>query len=347
MEEVSIIGVDLAKDVFQLHGAGADGAVVFRKKLSRQQFARFMADHSACDVAMVACPSAHHWTRELTAHGHRVRLIAPHYVKPFIKRQKNDAADAEAIAEAATRPTMRFVEPKTEEQQARAVAFRAREQIVKQRTEAINALRAHLGELGIITPTGIANVKALALIIRDEEDTRLPPAARFALTEIINQIEMLATQIDKLEREIVIQAKQDDEMRRLATIPGVGAIIAMAVKAFVPDPAGFKSARHFAAWIGLTPKAHSSGGKERLGRISKMGNPVLRSLLTTGAASVLRHVQYRDRVWPWLKNMLTRRPFKVVAVALANKIARMIWALLTRGGVYRDPIGIEAGSAAA
>jgi transposase len=204
-----------------------------------------------------------------------------------------------------------------------------------------------MGELGIIAPTGIANVKALAPIIRDEEDTRLPPAARFALTEMINQIEMLATQIDKLEREIVIQAKQDDEMRRLATIPGVGAIIAMAVKAFVPDPAGFKSARHFAAWIGLTPKAHSSGGKERLGRISKMGNPVLRSLLTTGAASVLRHVQYRDRVWPWLKNMLTRRPFKVVAVALANKIARMIWALLTRGGIYRDPTGIEAGPVAA
>ena len=315
--------------------AWVDGTPLFNRKLRRAEVLRFFERLPPCLVGMEACSSAHHWAREISAFGHDVRLLPPQYVKPFVKRGKTDAADAEAIAEAVTRKTMRFVPVKTAEQQAAVMVLRTRALLVRQRTQAINALRAHMGELGIIAPTGIANVKALAPIIRDEEDTRLPPAARFALTEIINQIEMLATQIDKLEREIVIQAKQDDEMRRLATIPGVGAIIAMAVKAFVPDPAGFKSARHFAAWIGLTPKAHSSGGKERLGRISKMGNPVL------------RHVQYRDRVWPWLKNMLTRRPFKVVAVALANKIARMIWALLTRGGVYRDPIGIEAGSAAA
>jgi len=341
VKDVTTIGLDLAKHVFQAHGADAEGAPLFNRKLRRAEVLRFFEKLPPCLVGMEACASAHYWAREISAFGHDVRLLPPQYVKPFVKRGKTDAADAEAISEAVTRKTMRFVPVKTAEQQAAVMVLKTRALLVRQRTQAINALRAHMGELGIIAPTGIANVKALAVIIR-EEDVRLPPAARFALTEIVDQIEMLAAQIDKLEREIVVQARQDDEMRRLATIPGVGAIIAMAVKAFVPDPAGFKSARHFAAWIGLTPKAHSSGGKERLGRISKMGNPVLRSLLTTGAASVLRHVRYRDRVWPWLKNMLARRPFKVVAVALANKIARMIWALLTRGGVYRNPIGIEA-----
>nr|WP_309402230.1 IS110 family transposase [Aminobacter niigataensis]WMD00169.1 IS110 family transposase [Aminobacter niigataensis] len=342
MKEVTTIGLDLAKQVFQVHGADADGAPLFNRKLRRAEVLRFFEKLPPCLVGMEACASAHYWAREISAFGHDVRLLPPQYVKPFVKRGKTDAADAEAISEAVTRKTMRFVPVKTAEQQAAVMVLKTRALLVRQRTQAINALRAHMGELGIIAPTGIANVKALAIIIREAEDVRLPPAARFALTEIVDQIEMLAAQIDKLEREIVVQARQDDEMRRLATIPGVGAIIAMAVKAFVPDPAGFKSARHFAAWIGLTPKTHSSGGKERLGRISKMGNPVLRSLLTTGAASVLRHVRYRDRVWPWLKNMLARRPFKVVAVALANKIARMIWALLNRGGVYREPIGIEA-----
>ncbi|RWI54782.1 MAG: IS110 family transposase [Mesorhizobium sp.] len=347
MKDLTTIGLDLAKHVFQAFGADAEGAPLFNRKLRRAEVLRFFERLPPCLVGMEACASAHYWAREISAFGHEVRLLPPQYVKPFVKRGKCDAADAEAIAEAVTRKTMRFVPVKTTKQQAAVMVLKTRALLVRQRTQAINALRAHMGELSIIAPTGIANIKALAPIIRDEKDSRLPPAARFALTEIIDQIEMLATQIDKLEHEIVVQARQDDEMRRLATIPGVGAIIAMAVKAFVPDPAGFKSARHFAAWIGLTPKAHSSGGKERLGRISKMGNPVLRSLLTTGAASVLRHVQYRDRVWPWLKNMLTRRPFKVVAVALANKIARMIWALLTRGGIYRDPTAIEAGPVAA
>ncbi|MEO5326406.1 IS110 family transposase [Mesorhizobium sp. CC13] len=346
MKDVTTIGLDLAKHVLQAYGADADGTPLFNRKLRRAEVLRFFEKLPPCLVGMEACASAHYWAREISAFGHDVRLLPPQYVKPFVKRGKTDAADAEAIAEAMSRKTMRFVPVKTAEQQAAVMVLRTRALLVRQRTQAINALRAHMGELGIIAPTGIANVKALTVIVR-EEDLRLPPAARFALTEIVDQIERLAVQIDKLEREIVVQARQDDDMRRLATIPGVGAIIAMAIKAFVPDPAGFKSARHFAAWIGLTPKAHSSGGKERLGRISKMGNPVLRSLLTTGAASVLRHVQYRDRVWPWLKNMLVRRPFKVVAVALANKIARMIWALLNRGGIYRNPIGIEAETVAA
>ncbi|UES42078.1 IS110 family transposase [Roseibium aggregatum] len=338
MKDVTTIGLDLAKQVFQVHGADAEGAPLFNRKLRRAEVLRFFAKLPPCLVGMEACASAHYWAREIAAIGHDVRLLPPQYVKPFVKRGKTDAADAEAIAEAVTRKTMRFVPVKTSEQQAAVMVLKTRALLVCQRTQAINALRSHMGELGIIAPTGIANVKSLAVIVRDEDDVRLPSAARFALTEIVEQIEMLAARIDKLEREIVIQARKDEDMRRLTTIPGVGAIIAMAVKAFVPDPAGFKSARHFAAWIGLTPKAHSSGGKERLGRISKMGNPELRSLLTSGASAVLRNVRYHDRVWPWLKDMLARRPFKVVAVALANEIARMIWALLNRGGIYRNPM---------
>jgi transposase len=342
VKDVTTIGLDLAKQVFQVHGADADGAPLFNRKLRRAEVLRFFEKLPPCLVGMEACASAHYWAREIAAFGHDVRLLPPQYVKPFVKRGKTDAADAEAISEAVTRKTMRFVPVKTAEQQAAVMVLKTRALLVRQRTQAINALRAHMGELGIIAPIGIANVKALAIIIRDEADTRLPAAARFALTEMVGQIELLAVRIDRLEREIVVRARQDADMRRLATIPGVGAIIAMAVKALVPDPGGFKSARHFAAWIGLTPKAHSSGGKERLGRISKMGNPELRSLLVTGAASVLRHVRTDDRARPWLRDLLARRPFKVVAVALANKMARTIWALLTRGGVYRNPVRITA-----
>ncbi|MUZ65679.1 IS110 family transposase [Agrobacterium vitis] len=342
MKDVTTIGLDLAKQVFQVHGADTEGTPLFNRKLRRAEVLRFFEKLPPCLVGMEACASAHYWAREIAALGHAVRLLPPQYVKPFVKRGKTDAADAEAISEAVTRKTMRFVPVKTAEQQAAVMVLKTRALLVRQRTQAINALRAHMGELGIIAPIGIANVKPLAIIIRDEADNRLPAAARFALIEMVDQIEILAARIERLEREIVIQARRDADMRRLATIPGVGAIIAMTVKALVPDPGGFKSARHFAAWIGLTPKAHSSGGKERLGRISKMGNPELRSLLVTGAASVLRHVRTDDKARPWLKDLLGRRPFKVVAVALANKTARMIWALLTRGGVYRNPIETTA-----
>ena len=342
VKDITTIGLDLAKQVFQVHGADAEGAPLFNRKLRRAEVLRFFEKLPPCLVGMEACASAHYWAREIAAFGHDVRLLPPQYVKPFVKRGKTDAADAEAISEAVTRKTMRFVPVKSAEQQAAVMVLKTRALLVRQRTQAINALRAHMAELGIIAPTGIANVKALAVSVRDEADARLPAAARFALTEMVDQIELLAARIERLEREIVVQAKQDADMRRLATIPGVGAIIAMAVKALVPDPGGFKSARHFAAWIGLTPKAHSSGGKERLGRISKMGNPELRSLLVTGAASVLRHVRTDDKARPWLRNLLGRRPFKVVAVALANKTARMIWALLTRGGVYRNPMETRA-----
>lgn len=338
MDDVTAIGLDLAKQVFQVHGADRFGAPLFNRKLRRAEVLRFFERLPPCLVGMEACASSHHWAREISALGHEVRLIPPQYVKPFVKRGKTDAADAEAICEAVTRPTMRLVPVKSAEQQTAVMVLRVRALLVRERTQSINALRGHMGELGIVASSGVANIKSLAAIIRDGEDARLPRAARAALLEIVETIESLSARIDRLEREIVTEARRDEDMRRLATIPGVGPIIAMAIKAFVPDPGGFISARHFAAWIGLTPKAHSSGGKERLGRISKMGNTELRSLLTTGATSVLRHVRDREKIWPWLKDMLARRPFKVVAIALANMIARMIWALLTKGGAYRTPV---------
>ena len=344
MTEVTTIGLDLAKQVFQVHGAAADGTPLFNRKLRRSEVLRFFAKQPPCLVGMEACCSAHHWAREIAAFGHDVRLMPAQYVKPFVKRGKTDAADAEAISEAVTRKTMRFVPIKSAEQQASIRVFRARALLVRQRTQAINSLRAHMGEFGIISTIGTANVKPLAAIVWDDDDSRLPAAARFALKEVVDQIDRLAVKIEKLEREIVAIAKQDEEMRRLATIPGVGAITAVAIKAFIPDPAGFKSARHFAAWVGLTPKSHSSGGKRRLGRISKMGNSQLRSLLVVGAASVLRHVRKDDKTRPWLRELIARRPFKVVSVALANKTARMIWALMVRGGTYQGPTRLAAES---
>ncbi len=254
-----------------------------------------------------------------------------------MKRGKTDAADAEAICEAVTRPTMRFAPVKSAGQQASAMVMKTRDLLVRQRSQTINALRAHLGELGIVAGTGVAKVASLVEIIRDREDDRLPEAARLALTSLADQIDMLTAEVEGLERQIVAAVRRDDEMRRMTTIPGVGPITAAAVKALVPDISGFTSARHFAAWLGLTPKPHSSGGKERLGSISKMGNATLRTLLVVGATSVLRHVRKGANAPVWLMGLLARRPAKVVAVALANKMARIIFALLTKGGEYRKP----------
>ena len=342
MEEVSIIGVDLAKNVFQLHGAAADGAIVFRMKLSRLQFGRFMADHPACEVAMEACPSAHHWARELTAHGHRVRLIAPHYVKPFLKRQKNDAADAEAIAEAALRPTMRFVEPKTAEQQARAVVFRAREQLLKQRTEAINALRGHLYEFGHIAPEGIGYLPQLAQVVGDP-GSGLPDLARDVCRMVLEQVELLTARLTALTAKIAALSKQAAMPRQLQTMPGVGPIGAMAIETFAPPMDQFRRGRDFAAWLGLVPRQHSSGGKQRLGKTSKMGQRDIRRLLVTGAMAVIRWALRRGAPGNlWLARLLERKPPMVAAFALANKMARGIWAMLTRKEDYRDPVSVGA-----
>ena len=336
MKQISTIGLDLAKNVFQIHGADAEGAPIFNRKLRRAEVLRFFEKLPPCLVGLEACGGSHYWAREIAALGHDVRLIPPVYVKPYVKRGKTDAADAEAISEAVTRKTMRFVPIKSADQQAAVMVLKTRTLLVRQQTQAINALRGHLSELGVIAGVGVTKVKALIEIVRDEADDCLPKAARLALTEIADQIEALTRQIDKLERGIVAEAKRDEDMRLLTTIPGVGAITAATVKALVPDPDGFKSGRHFAAWLGLTPKSHSSGGKERLGGISKMGNPTLRSLLVCGATSVLRRVKGNDKAPQWLIGLLARRPFKVVAVALANKMARIIWALLTKGGTYRN-----------
>ena len=266
MKYVSTIGLDLAKHVFQVHGADIAGSPLFNRKLRRGEVLRFFEKLPPCLVGMEARGGAHYWAREIANLGHDVRLIPPAYVKPFVKRGKTDAADAEAISEAVIRKTMRFVPIKTAEQQADAMVLKTRALLVQQRTQSVNALRAHLAELGIIAAGGLPSVAALMTIVRGGEDTRLPAAARFALMAVADQIDSLADQIYELERAIVTEAKRDEDMRRLTTIPGVGAITAATIKALVPDPGGFKSARHFAAWVGLTPRPHSSGGKERLGR---------------------------------------------------------------------------------
>jgi transposase len=342
MSQATIIGVDLAKNVFQLHGAAADGSVLFRKKLSRSQFARFMAEQPPCLVAMEACASSHHWAREMARHGHEVRLIAPRYVKPFIKRQKNDAADAEAIVEAALRPTMRFVEPKSADQQARAVAFRTREQLVKQRTDAVNALRSHLYEFGYVAPEGIGYVPRLAGVVEDP-DTDMPGLARDICRMLIEQIAHLTDRLNALKARIAAMSNEAEMPRRLQSMPGVGPITALAVETFAPPMEQFRRGRDFAAWLGLVPRQHSTGGKQRLGKTSKMGQRDIRRLLIIGAMSVIRWASRRGSPkGSWLARMLERKPPTVAAVALANKMARGIWAMLMRGESYRGPVLIGA-----
>ena len=337
MDEISIVGVDLAKQVFQLHGAAADGRALFRKKLSRPQFAKFMAALPPCIVAMEACGTAHYWGRELARLGHEIRLIPPVYVKPFVKRQKNDAADAEAIAEAVQRPNMRTVAVKSSAQQARAMLFRTRDLLVGQRTQLVNALRGHLAEHGIVLAKGIANVERLALRLEDDD---LPDLVRHLGRIYLDQIAQLGAEIEKLDKRIVAAAKQNGEARRLQTMPGIGPVCAMAITAFAPDMREFRRGRDFAAWLGLVPRQHSSGGKQKLGRTSKMGQRDIRRLLIVGAMSIV-HWRGRDggRPGSWLARMLARKPRMLVAIALANKMARMVWAMLVREEDYRDPTG--------
>lgn len=334
MGEVSTIGLDLAKHVFQVHGVDEEGDVVVRKQLRRGTVVKFFAELAPCTVGIEACSSAHFWARELSALGHTVRLMPPAYVKPYVKRGKNDAADAEAICEAVMRPTMRFVPVKSAEQQANAMVYKVRELLVRQRTQLINALRSHLAEMGIVAAKGTNKLDDLIAIVRDPNDARLPPPARPALEELAHQIAALEARIDPLEQEIAAQVRGNGAGRRLTTVPGIGPIIAGALLAMVPDPTGFRSARHFATWLGFAPRQNSSGGKQRLGSISKQGNRYLRSLLILGAANVLRRRKKASQS-AWLAALRGRRPFKVVAVALAHKMARIIWALMVKGGSYR------------
>ena len=337
MNDATIIGIDLAKRTFQLHGAAADGAVVFRKKLSRDRLLPFLAQQPAAIIAMEACASAHHWAREIMALGHEVRLLPPIYVKPFVKRQKNDSADAEAIAEAASRPTMRFVAVKSAEQQGSGMLFRTRDLWVRQRTQSVNALRGHLAEFGIVAPAGHARIDRLAQAINDET-ANIPKIARDLARMLLAQIDEQTARIAALEKEIRQRAPKDPEVARLMTIPGVGAICATAVKAFCPSMSLFRSGRDFAAWVGLTPKQNSTGGKTWLGRISKMGQRDIRRLLIIGASAVACWAARKGAPkGSWLARMMARKPHMLVVVALANKMARTIWALSVREQDYRVP----------
>lgn len=338
MQTVHTIGLDIAKHAFQLHGATASGQVVLRKRLRRAQVLAFLSSLPRCTVAMEACAGSHYWGREIARLGHEVKLIAPTYVRPFVKRQKNDAADAEAICEAAQRPTMRFVAVKTEETQAAAVVFRARDLLVRQRTQIINALRGHLAEFGVIGAKGRENAMKLMKLV-DDLAASLPTSARSVLALMVEQLRALEIQVARLDGEIIQRAKENEVARRLMTIPGIGAVTAAALTALAPEAKTFRRGRDFAAWVGLTPLQRSTGGKDRLGRISRMGDRTLRRLLIIGASAVARWAA-RNGVpaGSWLGRMLARKPPMLLRVALANKMARTVWALLAYGGTYRAPV---------
>jgi len=340
MKEICIIGLDLAKNVFQVHCSDRTGSVLLRKKLRRDQLLGFFAKQPSCTVAMEACSSSHYWGREIGNFGHQVRLIPPAYVKPFVKRQKNDAADAEAICEASQRPTMRFVAVKSEESQAAAIVFRARDLLVRQRTQIINALRGHLAEFGIVVAQGPAHVAKLVMAVEDPERL-LPDMARPVLGVLVETLRLLDERIRFLDAEIARRAKEDNVARRLMTVPGIGPIIATALTALAPAAETFKRGRDFAAWLGLTPLQHSTGGKQRLGKTSKMGERTLRRLLIIGASAVVRWAARKGAVaGSWLAGMLKRKPPMLVRFALANKMVRIVWALMTKGGIYRAQIAV-------
>jgi len=335
--QITTIGLDIAKNVFQIHGIDAAEKVVVRKQLRRGQVMKFFAALSPCLVGMEACATAHYWARELTKLDHEVRLMPARDVKAYVKRNKNDAADAEAICEAVRRPTMRFVGVKSAEQQGRLMQHRTRDLLLRQRTQLINALRGHMAELGMVAAQGREGLKTLLEIIAKDADERLPIDARASLIVLAAQLEALQTMIGAIEKRIVARHRANEASKRLASIPGIGVLGASAITATVTDPSAFGSGRDFAAWIGLVPRQDSTGGKQKLGPISKQGDRYLRRLLVVGAHSVLRRAKQSPQNYPWLTQLLARRPFKVVAVALANKMARVAWALLARGGTYRVP----------
>ena len=337
METIATVGLDLAKSIFQVHAIDALGGVVVRRALRRAGLLDFFRKLPPCLVGMEACPTAHFWAREIQACGHEVKIIPPIYVKAYVKRSKTDAADAEAICEAVTRPTMRFASIKSAEQQAAGVVLKTRELLVRQRMQSANALRGHLAEFGFAAAKGMTSLDKLADMIRDPDGRVIPESARRALLEVVEQIDALSARIEGLDADIRKSVQDDETARRLTSVPGVGPIIAATVRAVVHDAGGFKSGRDFAAWLGLTPRANSSGGKERLGSISKRGNAQLRTLLIVGATSIIKQGKRGLKLPEWVAGLVARKSFKVVAVALANKNARIIWALLTKGGVYQRP----------
>jgi len=343
MHSISTIGLDIAKSVFQVHGVDAAGQVVVRRQLRRGHVLAFFQKLPPCLVGIEACASSHHWSRELQELGHTVRLMPPAYVKPYVKRQKNDATDAEAICEAVTRPNMRFVPTKTVEQQSCLMLHRARHLFIRQQTAVINSIRAYLAEFGIVAPVGRRGVEQLLEVVADTADYRLPEVARACLTALGSQLRALKAQILEFDRHIIAWHRSSATSKRLDAIPGVGPALATALVASIADPKVFRSGRDFSAWVGLVPKQNSSGGKDKLGSISKQGDRYLRSLFTAGALAVIRYAKIHGTGHrPWLTALLARRPTKVAAIALANKLARMAWAMMARNERYKEPAALAA-----